>query len=172
MINIEIKARARDFGRAIQLAEKISDTKVELLCQEDTFFNTPAGRLKLRVFGPRSGELIYYVREDSKEATRSDYVITKTADPEGLKETLSLALGVRGVVRKRRLLYRSGPTRIHLDDVEGLGHFIELEYVMTAGEGFEQASKAVQELMHGLEIKDRDLVSHAYIDLLAPSGRV
>ncbi len=170
MINIEIKARARNFDRAIQLAEKISDTKVELLCQEDTFFNTPAGRLKLRVFGPESGELIYYVREDSKEAKRSDYLITKTADPVGLKEALSLALGVRGVVRKRRLLYKSGHTRIHLDDVEGLGHFMELEYVVTAGEDFEQANKTVQELMNRLEISAEDLVSHAYIDLLAPIG--
>ena len=172
MINIEIKARARNFDRVIQLAEKISDTEVELLCQEDTFFNTPAGRLKLRVFGPQVGELIYYVREDSKEAKRSDYLITKTADPVGLKEALSFALGVRGVVRKRRLLYKSGPTRIHLDDVEGLGHFLELEYVMTAGEDFEQATKAVQELMYRLEISDEDLMSHAYIDLLAPIGNV
>ncbi len=168
MINIEIKAKAGNFARVIQLAEQISDTEVELLSQEDTFFNTPAGRLKLRVFGPQSGELIYYVREDSKEAKRSDYLITKTADPEGLKEALSLALGVRGVVRKRRLLYKSGPTRIHLDDVEGLGHFMELEYVVTAGEDFEQATKAVQELMGRLEISDGDLVPQAYIDLLAP----
>jgi predicted adenylyl cyclase CyaB len=168
MINIEIKARARNFDRAIQLAEKISDTDVELLCQEDTFFNTTAGRLKLRAFSPQSGELIYYVREDSKEAKRSDYLITKTVDPTGLKEALSLALGVRGVVRKRRLLYKSGATRIHLDDVEGLGHFMELEYVVTAGEDFEQAAKAVQELMGRLEISAEDLVSQAYIDLLAP----
>ena len=168
MINIEIKARTRNFDRAVQLAEKISDTKVELLRQEDTFFNTPAGRLKLRVFGPRSGELIYYVREDSKEVKRSDYLITKTADPTGLKEALSLALGVRGIVRKRRLLYKSGSTRIHLDDVEGLGHFAELEYVVVEGEDLEQAAKAVQELMERLEISDDDLVPQAYIDLLAP----
>lgn len=168
MINIEIKAKARNFDRLIQLAEKISDTEAELLCQEDTFFNTPAGRLKLRVFGPELGELIYYVREDSKEAKRSDYLITKTADPAGLKEALSLALGVRGVVRKRRLLYKSGPTRIHLDDVEGLGHFMELEYVVTAGEDLEQANRAVQELMGRLEISDEDLVSQAYIDLISP----
>ena len=168
MINIEIKARTRNFDRAVQLAEKISDTKAELLCQEDTFFNTPAGRLKLRVFGPRSGELIYYVREDSKEVKRSDYLITKTADPTGLKEALSLALGVRGIVRKRRLLYKSGSTRIHLDDVEGLGHFAELEYVVVEGEDLEQAAKAVQELMERLEISDDELVPQAYIDLLAP----
>ena len=57
----------------------------------------------------------------------------KPSDPESLKSTLSLALGVRGVVRKTRYLYLVGQTRIHLDDVEGLGHFMELEVVMQTG---------------------------------------
>src|ERR1700742_1359584 len=146
-INIEIKARVNSLDRARQLAEKLSDTPAELIVQEDTFFQVPSGRLKLRAFNDQSGELIYYVREDSKEAKRSDYTITKTADPAGLKETLSLALGIRGVVRKNRWLYLSGQTRIHLDEVEGLGDFLELEYVVKAGENLEQANLAVQNLM-------------------------
>jgi predicted adenylyl cyclase CyaB len=165
-VNIEIKARARNFDAALRSAERLSDTAAVLLIQEDTFFNVSRGRLKLRSFSDHSGELIYYMREDSKDAKRSDYSITKTLDPAGLKGVLSLAYGIRGVVRKRRLLYMSGQTRIHLDDVEGLGHFIELEYVVHSSEDLNRADRVLQALMTALEISEDDLVPQAYIDLL------
>ena len=165
-VNIEIKARARSFDRSVRLAERLSDTPAVLLVQEDTFFNVPAGRLKLRSFPDHSGELIYYLREDAKAAKRSDYSITKTLDPAGLKAVLSLAYGIRGVVHKERLLYLSGQTRIHLDAVEGLGHFIELEYLVHPGEDLDRADGVLRALMGELEIVEEDLVPQAYIDLL------
>ena len=138
-VNIEIKARVEDVDVLKANAETLSDTPVKVIPQEDTFFNTEKGRLKLRVLAPDVGYLIYYERSDQDGPKRSDYHLAKTDDPENLKIALRLALGVRGVVRKTRNLYMVGQTRIHLDEVEGLGHFLELEVVMREGQSDAEA---------------------------------
>jgi predicted adenylyl cyclase CyaB len=164
--NIEIKARVRDLGLLARRVEAISDTPAVTLEQEDTFFNTPDGRLKLRVLAPDHGELIYYTRDDATGPKRSDYIISKTAEPDSLKTVLAAAWGIRGVVRKQRLLYLVGNTRVHLDSVEGLGAFMELEVVLAAGQSEQQGFATAVELMGKLGIADADLVDVAYIDLL------
>ena len=92
--NIEIKARARDFGDIRARAEALTDTPVEVIPQEDTFFNVPTGRLKLRVRRSDPAQLIYYERPDQDGPKRSDYDIFETPDPESLKLTLGRALGM------------------------------------------------------------------------------
>ena len=99
--NIEIKARARNFEDMKSRAEMLSDSPLQIIPQEDTFFNTPHGRLKLRVLA-NEAELIYYTRPDQQGPKRSDYHITHITDPENLKCVLELAYGIRGVVRKTR----------------------------------------------------------------------
>ena len=113
-----------------QAAESISDTAVEVLDQEDIFFAAPEGRLKLRILGEHAGELIHYHRADTAGPKASHYLIAPTSAPAALKEILSHVLPMAGVVRKRRRLYLAGQTRIHLDQVEGLGDFVELEVVL------------------------------------------
>lgn len=164
--NIEIKARVDDFDALKARAESLSDTSVEVIPQEDTFFNTEKGRLKLRVLAPDLGYLIYYVRPDQDGPKRSDYHLAETRDPENLKIALSLALGVRGVVRKTRYLYLVGQTRIHLDDVEGLGHFMELEVVMHEGQGDAEGQTIAEDLMRRLGVREAALLDGAYMDLL------
>jgi predicted adenylyl cyclase CyaB len=164
--NIEIKARVKDFDGLARRVEAFSDAPAVTLEQEDTFFNTPGGRLKLRVLAPDHGELIYYTRDDATGPKRSDYLISMTTDPEALKTVLATAWGIRGVVRKQRLLYRVGNTRIHLDTVEGLGTFMELEVVLATGQSEQQGFVTAVEVMARLGIADADLVDVAYIDLL------
>jgi predicted adenylyl cyclase CyaB len=164
--NIEIKARVRDRERLRQLAETLSDTPCVTLLQEDTFFNTPGGRLKLRSLAPDQGQLIYYVRDDAAGPKRSNYVISTTTEPDALKAVLAASLGIRGVVRKQRLLYMAGNTRIHLDEVQGLGDFMELEVVLLPGQSEQEGQATAVEIMEKLGIKDSDLVEVAYIDLL------
>ncbi len=165
--NIEIKARARDFPGLRRCAEGLSDTPVQVISQEDTFFNVPKGRLKLRVLAPDRAQLVYYERPDRNGPKRSDYQIFETNNPEGLKATLSLALGVRGVVKKTRYFYLVGQTRIHLDEVEGLGQFMELEVVMRPGQSDEQGQAIAEELMTRLGVPRDDLLEGAYMDLIA-----
>ena len=164
--NIEIKAYARKFDEIRRRAEVLSDKPVEVLPQEDTFFNVPQGRLKLRVLPANQSQLIYYTRPDQEGPKRSDYHISLTTDPENLKRVLELAYGVRGVVRKTRYLYLVGQTRVHLDDVEGLGQFMELEVVMREGQSDAEGQTIAEDLMARLGVESSDLVEGAYMDLM------
>lgn len=164
--NIEIKARARDFGGMRARAQALADAPVEIIPQEDTFFGVGHGRLKLRVRQAGPAQLIYYERPDQDGPKRSDYRIFETPDPESLKGTLALALGIRGVVRKTRYLYMVGQTRVHLDDVEGLGQFMELEVVMRPGQPDAEGKAIAEELMSKLGIERADLLEGAYMDLI------
>jgi adenylate cyclase len=164
--NIEIKARAVDLAAQREKAGELSDAPPELLDQEDTFFRAKRGRLKLRLFDADRGELIYYERADAQEPSESRYMILPTREPIALRDALSQALGVSGVVRKRREVYHVAGTRVHLDTVEGLGEFIELEAVLGPDESHEDGRARVRELVDALGIADRDLIDRAYIDLL------
>ncbi len=163
---IEIKARARNFDDIRSRAQSLADTPVEVLPQEDTFFGVAHGRLKLRVRAEGPAQLIYYERPDQDGPKRSDYHIFETPDPESLKHTLGLALGIRGVVRKTRYLYMVGQTRVHLDDVEGLGQFMELEVVMRPGQSDAEGQAIARELMAKLGVAETDLLEGAYMDLI------
>jgi predicted adenylyl cyclase CyaB len=164
--NVEIKARAAAWDHQRHLAEQLSHSPAQRIIQEDVFFQVRAGRLKLRIFSPGEGELICYHRSDISGPKQSDYSISRTADPAGLRAALAAALGIRGVVRKQRDLYLVGQTRIHFDDVESLGRFIELEVVLQGSQTPEDGARIAQELMATLQIRPADLIEGAYVDLL------
>ena len=164
--NIEIKARARDFDEIRRRAEHLSSMPVKTIPQEDIFFNTTQGRLKLRILSEDLAQLIYYTRPDQEGPKRSDYHISHTPDPANLKRVLELAYGIRGLVRKTRYLYLVGQTRVHLDDVEGLGHFMELEVVMQEGQSDAEGQSIAEDLMASLGVERTDLLEGAYMDLL------
>ena len=168
--NIEIKARVRNIEETRRRAEDLSDAPVEVIRQEDIFFNTPQGRLKLRLLAEGRGQLIYYTRPDQEGPKRSDYHISHTSDPLNLKRVLELAYGIRGVVRKTRYLYLVGQTRVHLDDVEGLGQFMELEVVMGEGQSDAEGQAIAEALMASLGVNKTDLLEGAYLDLLEASS--
>jgi len=170
--NIEIKAHIRNFDEIRRRAEQLSDIPVEVIPQVDTFFNTSQGRLKLRVLSEAKGQLIYYTRPDREGPKRSDYHISLTSDPDNLKRVLELTYGIRGIVRKTRYLYLVGQTRVHLDDVEGLGQFMELEVVMREGQGDAEGQAIAEDLMAALGVEENDLLEGAYMDLLESSGNL
>lgn len=164
--NIEIKARVEDFDALRARAETVSDKPLEIISQEDTFFYTDRGRLKLRVLAPNLGQLIFYERPDREGPKRSNYHLAETHTPDDLKTSLSSALGVRGIIKKTRYLYMVAQTRIHLDEVEGLGHFMELEVVLKQGQSDAEGQAIAEELMIKLGVKQENLLQGAYIDLL------
>ena len=106
----------------------------ELLVQTDTFFTVHRGRLKLREQAGAGAELIYYERPDQAGPKESRFERVTVADAAALRNLLASALGVAGQVIKERLVYRVGRTRVHLDEVRGLGAFLELEVEMAEGE--------------------------------------
>ncbi len=165
--NVEIKARVPSLAAIEPLAAALSGQEPTHIAQDDTFFACARGRLKLRAFADGSGELIFYRRNDETGPKESFYIITPTAAPDALRETLALAYGAIGRVRKQRLLYITGRTRIHLDRVEGLGEFLELEVVLRDGETVEAGMQEARSLMQALGVAPEHLVSGAYLDLLA-----
>lgn len=164
--NVEIKARANDPARLRALALELADGAPVAIEQDDTFFATAAGRLKLRAFADGRGELIFYDRPDRAGPRTSSYAIAPVGDAAALRAVLAAALPVRGRVRKRRELLLAGRTRIHLDRVEGLGEFLELEVVLAADEGIAAGEAEARALMARLEVAPGDLVAGAYLDLL------
>ena len=168
--NIEIKARAREPERQRQLAAALAEGPETVIRQWDTFFIVPAGRLKLREFAPDCGELIHYARPDGAGPKRSDYTVVPTETPAALRKALGDGGGVLGEVRKTRRLYLTGQTRIHFDDVEGLGDFIELEVVLRDDQTPEEGERIARDLMAALGIRRENLVEGAYVDLLLADG--
>ncbi len=164
--NVEIKARAVDFLKQSEIAKSLSGGEPEIIQQEDVFFNVSAGRLKLRVFSPDRCELIYYQRPDRQGPSVCQYELSRSDDPNGMKSLLKKALGVRNTVVKTRYLYMSGRTRIHFDQVESLGEFIELEVVLADSDPLVDGENEAQALMDQLGIETGHLVEAAYVDLL------
>ena len=164
--NIELKARCRDLAAAARSAESLGATRQGLLVQTDTYFHVPNGRLKLREHEGGRAELIAYFRPDQVEYRASDYHVVPVANPAELKAALAEALGIRGVVRKRRLLYLFHNVRIHLDDVESLGTFIEFEAVVSEEADEPKGLERLRVLTHALRISDADRIAQSYSDLL------
>ena len=169
--NVEIKARIDNIEALLPLARDLADGPPEAIAQDDTFFTCANGRLKLRVFADGRGELIAYARPDAAGPTTSDYAIAPVADPEALRATLSRALGIGGRVIKQRTLLFVGRTRVHLDRVEGLGDFMELEVVLREGESADDGTAVARELLRALRVEAAQLVPGAYVDLLGQAEK-
>lgn len=164
-VNVEIKARASDWAAQLKYGLALAD-RTERLRQTDTFFNCANGRLKLREQGRAGAFLIFYRRAGLKGPKASSYTLVPLSDAKRTLKTLSSALGVKCKVVKKRLVCFAGRTRIHFDEVKGLGRFIELEVVMKPGEALSAGRREAEKLMLALGIKKDDLASGAYADLL------
>ena len=167
--NIEIKARIDSVQSLWPLVVNIADEGPIEIIQDDTFFPCANGRLKLRAFSDHDGQLIFYQRPDSAGPKQSFYVISPTASPDTLRQSLTLAYGESGRVRKHRTLFMVGRTRVHLDKVEGLGNFLELEVVLAENEPNEASVSIAHDLLEKMGIGHHQLIEEAYVDLLASS---
>lgn len=165
--NVEIKARIKSIEFILPRAAALADVGPIEIVQEDVFFACKRGRLKLRVLSANEGQLIFYRRADRRGPKESFYLVSPTTSPDTLRESLSQAYGQVGSVRKNRTLFLAGRTRIHLDRVEGLGEFLELEVVLEEGEPVGTGEAVAQDFMQKLQIPPDQLVEQAYIDLLA-----
>ena len=164
--NIEIKARIDSIEALLPSARALADGEAELIEQDDQFFKVPHGRLKLRRFADGSAELIHYHRSDSTEARGSDYVRVPVPDPAALALALDRATGPAGRVCKQRWLLLVGPTRIHLDRVQGLGDFMELEVVLRDGQGDAEGQAIAEALMQALGLAQAERLGGSYLDSL------
>ena len=161
-----------DLDAVRRLAAALSTAPPALIEQTDTFFAVPQARVKVRQFADGTGELITYTRPDRSGPKTSTYALVRCQDAKALVEILSRLMPVRGRVVKRRQLLLIGRTRVHLDDVEDLGTFVELEVVLRDDEAAESGMTEAHDLMHRLGIARDSLVAEAYIDLLERRARM
>jgi predicted adenylyl cyclase CyaB len=168
--NIELKARDPDPDRSLEASLETGASDEGWLYQTDTYFRVPHGRLKLREEGAIA-RLISYERSDETAARESRYRLVPVSDPAGLKDALTDALGVLVVVEKsRRLLLWQG-VRIHLDEVRGLGSFIEIEVVADPASDLSTEHRRASELQDALAITPDRIVAFSYSDELLRSSR-
>jgi adenylate cyclase class IV len=169
MRNIEIKARVPDLDALERRARDLGAAPAWTRRQRDVFFHVPTGYLKLRCVEGEPGELIAYHRAPGTEPRPSDYDIVPVGDPGLLERALTRSLGVRGVVAKTRRLWLWRHTRIHLDQVEGLGTFLELETVID-GVTPEAAEAEAREAIRALALDPDTFLDRPYLELLEASG--
>jgi len=170
MRNLEIKAGLASLAPVRRRLRALRGARQDgAFRQTDWYFRVPAGRLKLRQVGARrDGELIAYLRPDRRTARTSDFQRMPTPDAAGTRRLLGRMLGGRACVRKRREVWLYKNARIHLDTVDGLGRFVEIEVVVV--QGMAQARALMTELRNALAIERECLLSTSYGDL-APAVR-
>ena len=172
--NIEIKARIDSVQAVLPRAQQLAGSAAQVIEQDDTFFKVARGRLKLRGFADGSAELIHYERPDDTAAKASDYVRVAAPDAAALRNALQRACGVLGRVQKTRwlcIVNEGGfSTRVHLDQVQGLGDFMELEVVLQEGQADAQGTAVAEALMHALGLAQAPRLATAYLDMLTPSA--
>jgi predicted adenylyl cyclase CyaB len=165
--NLEIKARCADLDATRERARAVAARCLGVDRQTDTYFVTKRGRFKLRESSLSGGQLIPYLRPDQRGPKNAEYGVIPVEEPESLKALLTEILGVHRVVRKVREIWLHENVRIHLDEVEGLGSFVELEAVYDgAPESLPPQQRKVRFLMELLGIGEEDLVDVSYEGLL------
>ena len=168
--NVELKGRDDDPAATLAAALALGARDHGVLRQRDTYFAARSGRLKLREQEPGGAQLIAYERADHPRARQSAYHLVDIPDPAALAAALDAALGVSVVVEKARRLLTDDGVRIHLDEVRGLGAFVELEAVAVDGSDLEAEHAKVARLREALALTDDRIVAAGYAALLLAHG--
>ncbi|WP_210493876.1 class IV adenylate cyclase [Patulibacter sp. SYSU D01012] len=168
--NVELKAHDGDPARSLAVCRALGAEDRGVLEQRDTYFRARRGRLKLRDETPGTAHLVAYERADAAAARTSTYRIAGVTDAGATRAALEATLGVTGEVRKTRRLLLWGGVRIHLDEVRGLGPFVELEAVAGAESDLRREHALVSTLREHLAITDDRLCAGGYAALLGLEG--
>ena len=165
--NVELKARVPSLEDARRCARHIATSSGVIQHQTDTYFPCPSGRLKLREIKGSATELIWYLRSDVEESRTSDYQICAVADADSLRQILESACGgIRTVVRKRREIFLWNNVRIHLDEVERHGNFVEFEAILGSDMDDSAGHAKICELKKRFNIPLSALIGMSYGDFI------
>jgi predicted adenylyl cyclase CyaB len=163
---VELKARDPSPERSRQICRNLRAEDLGTLWQRDTYFVVGRGRLKLREEQPGGAQLIQYERSNLPDERESRYRIAPVPDPAAVLSVLQACLGVRVTVTKRRHLFMLDRVRIHLDEVEHLGTFIEFEAVAPDDSDLHYESQLVAHLREAFELTHDLLMPQGYADQL------
>jgi predicted adenylyl cyclase CyaB len=167
--NLEWKARLPDWDAALRAAQRVATAGPEQQQQIDTYFRVARGRLKLRQIQTAAGEsaeLIFYERSDEPDTKSSHYVRQPLADATSWLKLLAAALGSWAVVSKQRTIYWHENVRIHLDQVAGLGNFLEFEAVLDSESDRPISAERLQNLIKEFELTEPQGIAGSYSDFI------
>lgn len=166
IVNVEIKAGTKRPDDIRQILKDKGARFVGTDHQIDTYFNVVNGRLKLRE-GEIENALIYYKRENKPGPKKSDVKLYKSKPDSILKSLLEESLGILAVVDKMREIYFIENIKFHIDRVNELGSFVEIEAIDDKGEiGQEKLLEQCKYYLKLFEIKEDELISLSYSDLI------
>lgn len=167
ILNVEIKAKCSNPDELRSILKEKNADYIGTDHQVDTYFNVPAGRLKLRE-GSIENNLIYYRRSNTKEPKASDINLVPIDNPEAMKELLSNAFGIWKIVDKKREIYFIDNVKFHLDEVQQLGNFVEIEAIDEDGNiGEAKLREQCQRYRQLFDISEEDLVAVSYSDMVS-----
>ena len=187
--NIELKARLVSMEAALRAAREIGAVTQGTERQRDTYFIVPHGRLKLRERWkvqdpvlhasaqhpsdePLPSQLIWYTRPDESRPRASDYTLVIISDGAGLRNLMTEAMGVSAMIQKLRRIFLFENVRIHLDDVSGLGKFLEFEAIVDAACDDVQALEKIERLRRIFDIAPDHILSGSYSNMCSPVLRL
>jgi adenylate cyclase class 2 len=164
--NVELKAKTSTPENAKKILDDLGARYVGCDNQLDTYFNTPSGRLKLRE-GNIENSLIHYNRQNSKDAKLSNIAYSKITNSLDIKHVLTSSLGILIEVRKERHIYFIDHVKFHIDYLDSLGTFLEIEVIDEFDEySVDEMNSLCKEYQTILSISDDDLLTHSYSDML------
>lgn len=164
MQNVEYKCELRDPDIAVAVCRRLGANHVGTLAQTDTYFRIPDGRLKRRETVGEPVEWIFYSREDASRPRLSKFIIYSEAEAKARYGEMPLPVWL--VVKKARELWLKGGVRIHLDNVEGLGRFLEFEAMVSRRHDVATCHRAIEELRQAFGPALGEAISCSYSDLL------
>lgn len=166
-INIEIKARCfyPEKVEAFLLAHNADFIGIDH--QKDTYFNVPNGRLKLRQ-GNIEKNLIFYNRPDQSGPKQSDFSLAPVPGGDEMEHLLQQALGIKIIVNKTRKIFYIANVKFHIDTVDGLGSFAEIEASNRhyPDKTIEELQQQCEHYLKAFDIKSEDLINNSYSDML------
>lgn len=165
MLNIEYKAELQDAALAEAIVKRMGATFIKTLEQTDTYYRVPSGRLKKRECPGEPEEWIAYDRPNDPAARASDYRLMSAQDARERYGERPLPIWLQ--VRKVRQFYMLGSTRIHIDDVDQLGRFIEFEALVSKSHTIEACHASITKLLDKLGPVMGEPISSSYSDLMA-----
>ena len=164
--NIEIKARCSNRETIRNKLKSLGADFKGIDNQKDTYFKVNQGRLKLRE-GNIENHLIYYHRKNISSPKQSDVILFETKPNSSIKEILKQSLGIMVEVRKQREIYFIKNVKFHLDAVDSLGTFVEIEAIDSENKiGKEKLMEQCKNYINLLEILEEDFISVSYSDML------
>jgi len=167
--NLELKASISSVSGAVRVTRRLKAHRKGMYHQLEIYYEVPRGRLKLRVINNRAGELIFYCRPNKNGGRYSDYLILPVSNAKLANELYTAAFGQKVIVEKKRRLFLYKNSRIHLDEVFGLGIFIEFEVLVMHGK--RQAKKLLELLSAEFGIQHKATIAKSYSDLLLNAKR-